>query len=277
MEERRQKLDRLDRISEGIPTCNEVQEFLYKKKEAASKSIIELQRLGCREIEVEDRKMDEPQNKILKSQSHIKSGFILQLISKLKKQGMGQYLENKEKASKDYDYEEEFRKEPVEEKRKSMGEEEKKEKNEMPVLKLNCAPLMPKDSSPLSKISKTPSPRHKQALQFAVEDLILEQKNRSVNEVYENLGQLGAGTLYIIYIYIYIYIGAFGVVYKVRHRETKEIRAMKKLPKDLYPANTDPATEYKIMKTLDHPNVLRLIEYWESNTHFFLVSEYLFY
>ena len=97
-------------------------------------------------------------------------------------------------------------------------------------------------------------------LNIDFEDVILERKAHKVNQIYEVLSKLGEG--------------AFGIVYKVKHKQTGQIRALKRIAKELYPKDVDPGTEYKILKTLDHPHILRLIEYWESDTHYFLISEY---
>ena len=116
-----------------------------------------------------------------------------------------------------------------------------------------------------TELSSTPlrarggSSGKRSSLCIEVEDLILQQKYLKVDEVYETVSRVGSGS--------------FGVVYKVRHRLTGQIRALKKILKELYPVNLDPSLEYKILKTLDHPHILRLIEYWESDNHYYLVSE----
>ena len=137
--------------------------------------------------------------------------------------------------------------------------------------KLLCSLLSP--SMPLNTFTSPPTKRCKllrsgsadpsSLLSFSSSNVIIKQRFLSVKEVYKIKSRLGVGRYIYIYIILY-YIGGFGIVYKVKHRQTNEIRAMKKIDKSLYPANVDPGVEYKILKSLDHPNIMRLIEYWES-------------
>ena len=62
-------------------------------------------------------------------------------------------------------------------------------------------------------------------------------------------------------------------MFRVRHKETGEIRAMKKISKKLFKDDIDPGLEYRVLKKIDHPDIMRLIEYWESQTHIFLITE----
>ena len=101
-------------------------------------------------------------------------------------------------------------------------------------------------------------------------------KTGSVMEHYNVLEHLGNGTIYI-YIYIYyIYndgIGAFGVVKRVEHIHTKQIRALKIIAKNKFVEEMDPKTEFEILKQLDHPNILRLFEYYEDMQNYYLIME----
>ena len=149
---------------------------------------------------------------------------------------------------------------------------------------------------PISQLSKTKE-AHQEATSISFGDCILERRFDHLNDIYEIIRKIGAGKfsifvvcsalLYTAYrsfyrmicnhIYIYILLGGFGEVYKVRNRNTQEIRALKTISKELYPKDVNPDIEYKAMKALDHPNILRLIEYWESEEQYFLISEYQIY
>jgi calcium-dependent protein kinase len=67
--------------------------------------------------------------------------------------------------------------------------------------------------------------------------------------------------------------GGFGVVYKCRHRETKQTRAVKIIPKKKIKNMETFLQEIKIMQKLDHPNVLKLFEYFIDDKEVYLVTE----
>ena len=55
--------------------------------------------------------------------------------------------------------------------------------------------------------------------------------------------------------------GSFGEVFKVKHRELGIDRALKVIKKKEN-SNHDPYEELEILKKLDHPNVLKVYEYF---------------
>ncbi len=69
--------------------------------------------------------------------------------------------------------------------------------------------------------------------------------------------------------------GAFGVVYKVKNKNNNSIRAMKIIKK--YFLNKDDDSEIKkeieILKTLNHPYIMKLYEYYVNNDSVFIISE----
>lgn len=72
--------------------------------------------------------------------------------------------------------------------------------------------------------------------------------------------------------------GAFGVVYKVRSRKFKFIRAMKKIAKAklINPNDSESfVNEIKILQKLEHPNVIKIYELFEDEESFFIVTEYI--
>ena len=73
--------------------------------------------------------------------------------------------------------------------------------------------------------------------------------------------------------------GAIGKVKKGFHRQTGENVAIKIVRKSVIQENVEVRNrverEIKIMRLLDHPNVLRLVDVLQTNTHLFIVTELL--
>jgi len=68
--------------------------------------------------------------------------------------------------------------------------------------------------------------------------------------------------------------GAFGRVLKAQHLATGQIRAVKIIPKTRIRDYISFQTELDILRTLDHPNVIRVFETFETDLECFLVTEY---
>ena len=69
--------------------------------------------------------------------------------------------------------------------------------------------------------------------------------------------------------------GAFGEVRKCTHRETKEVRAVKVLKKESMDQSEKESmlNEIKILKSLDHPNIVKIYEYFEDEKRFYIVTD----
>jgi calcium-dependent protein kinase len=70
-------------------------------------------------------------------------------------------------------------------------------------------------------------------------------------------------------------IGAYGEVRKCLHKETKALRAVKIIGKK-YLAEDEKKKllgEINILKQLDHPNILKLYEFFQDQKRYFLVTE----
>lgn len=71
--------------------------------------------------------------------------------------------------------------------------------------------------------------------------------------------------------------GAFGEVRLCTHRETKEKRAVKVLKKE----SMDQAelnsmlNEINTLRSLDHPNIVKIFEYFEDEKRFYIVTEHI--
>lgn len=68
--------------------------------------------------------------------------------------------------------------------------------------------------------------------------------------------------------------GSFGAVYEVKHKRTDDMRCSKEiLMRDIEDMEYA-QTELEAMIRLDHPNVLKLYEYFEDNVAIYLICEY---
>lgn len=68
--------------------------------------------------------------------------------------------------------------------------------------------------------------------------------------------------------------GAFGEVFKGTEKKTKEVRAIKKILKSKIKNPDRFFNEITALKTLDHPNVIKLYELFEDDDSVYLVQEY---
>lgn len=98
-------------------------------------------------------------------------------------------------------------------------------------------------------------------VQINISSLILE-RNCPPSELYDLIENLGSG--------------AYGTVCKVRHKEYKELRAMKIIKKENLIEGVKISQieqEINILKRLDHPNVLKIYEFFQDDENFYLVTE----
>ena len=71
--------------------------------------------------------------------------------------------------------------------------------------------------------------------------------------------------------------GAFGKVREGRQKATNEIRAIKTINKGKTTSNKQEQARFRnevhILASMDHPNILRVFEFYEDKRHFHLVTE----
>jgi calcium-dependent protein kinase len=93
--------------------------------------------------------------------------------------------------------------------------------------------------------------------------IMIQEKRGRITKDYQILELLGKG--------------GFGEVKKVIHRLTRDVRAMKIIKKDKCDENylATLTNEIKIMKQLDHPNIVRLYEIYSDSRNIYLITEYL--
>ena len=71
--------------------------------------------------------------------------------------------------------------------------------------------------------------------------------------------------------------GSYGVVWKVEHRQTGLTRAMKKIIKNQKSRNDSESeilNEINILKKMDHPNIVKIFEFYNSPEGYYLITEF---
>ena len=71
--------------------------------------------------------------------------------------------------------------------------------------------------------------------------------------------------------------GTFGTVYKVMHKKTGIIRAMKVIPKNNLKCgftDEDIIQEINILKKLEHPHIIKLFEFYTYEKNYYLINEF---
>ena len=91
---------------------------------------------------------------------------------------------------------------------------------------------------------------------------LIKKRFESPYEHYEVIKQLGKGS--------------FGVVYMVKNKASQIPRALKELSKALISNGVNSeeiANEINILRMLDHPNIIRIFEFFEDADNFYVVTE----
>ena len=74
--------------------------------------------------------------------------------------------------------------------------------------------------------------------------------------------------------------GSFGEVMKAKDLRINKIRAIKKIKKSILQKvdgtnnGIKKDKEYEILTKLNHPNIVKLLEYYQDDDHFYLVTEF---
>ena len=94
-------------------------------------------------------------------------------------------------------------------------------------------------------------------------NLVIEKKSNIMDNV-KILSKLGEGS--------------FGSVYKVIDKTSKLIRAMKVIKKETLMEQDDEQKflkEIEILVSIDHPNIVKIFEYYADNNNYYLIIEYV--
>jgi len=114
------------------------------------------------------------------------------------------------------------------------------------------------------KNSEIESYHHKQSIKVSSK-LFVTESNGNIYKEYEILDHIGQGS--------------YGRVYRAKHIKTGVTRAIKKINKHSYNMTLEEEQnlikEISILKQLDHPNILKIFEFYNSRQNLFIVSEYL--
>ena len=89
---------------------------------------------------------------------------------------------------------------------------------------------------------------------------IIGKNRRALTEEYEPEGQLGEG--------------GYGQVYLVRHKKMNLLRAMKVISVKSKTSEKKTDEEIELLKQLDHPNIVKLFEYFSDDDKYYLITEY---
>ena len=94
-------------------------------------------------------------------------------------------------------------------------------------------------------------------------DLIISEVKKNPFNIYEKIKTLGEG--------------GYGEVFLVKHKITGAVRAMKIIKKiDNYTENNDEEVlnEINILKKIDHPNIIKIFEFYIDDDNYYLITEY---
>ena len=97
------------------------------------------------------------------------------------------------------------------------------------------------------------------------EGILVKERNVDPLTLYDELNMLGEG--------------AYGKVVKVRHKISKVLRAMKIIHKDKMSLGSEEEealiNEINVVKSLDHPNIMKVYEFFNKDNCLYIISELL--
>ena len=94
-------------------------------------------------------------------------------------------------------------------------------------------------------------------------DLIISEVKKNPFNIYQKIKSLGEGS--------------YGEVFLVKHKTIGAVRAMKVIRKiDNYAENNDEEVinEINILKKMDHPNIIKIFEFYIDKENYYLITEY---
>ena len=118
-------------------------------------------------------------------------------------------------------------------------------------------------------IEETPSSFPQSIIDLKVNtgNFIVQREGSKVYDVYEKLQFLGEGS--------------FGSVYKVKRKNSDQreiIRALKEISKEKMCLNEENSEEIRneisVLKSLDHPNIMKIYEFYEDKENMYLITEF---
>ena len=127
----------------------------------------------------------------------------------------------------------------------------------------NCLNINNKAKDKLSSISKKNQIIDDESMIKVDNQIIVNKIEGTPLEYYSQVKKLGEGS--------------YGVVWKVEHIQTGLHRAMKKIlknPKSRKDNEDDILNEIEILKKMDHPNIVKIFEFFNSHEGYYLITEY---
>lgn len=126
--------------------------------------------------------------------------------------------------------------------------------------------------------SKTMARRERVVLATATDGVIITpsqfvRENRGVlSECYRFERQLGEGSVREEV------LGSYGTVFLATHKTTNEKRAIKLINKQSITQGREGelVSEIKVLKEMDHPNIMKIYEFSSDSRYYYLVQEYFF-
>ena len=110
-------------------------------------------------------------------------------------------------------------------------------------------------------------PRSKIDIKVNTSNFVISRENTKVYDIYEKISFLGEGS--------------FGSVYKVKRKKSAAreiIRALKEISKETMCLNEESSEEIRneisVLKSLDHPNIMKIYEFYEDNEKMYLITEF---
>ena len=126
---------------------------------------------------------------------------------------------------------------------------------------MGCLPEKRKNLTIISDIDKD----IKIKMSWYQEGMLLKERNVDPLTLYDELDMLGDG--------------AYGKVVKVRHKVNKVLRAMKIIDKNKLSLGSEEEealiNEINIVKSLDHPNIIKVYEFFNKDNCLYIISELL--
>ena len=103
------------------------------------------------------------------------------------------------------------------------------------------------------------TPKHSNSLEIGMSNYIIENQG-SFKDQYRKMEKIGKGHS--------------GSVFKVQCIANNKIYAAKIIPLYNISANRSFLTDIEILKNLNHPNIIKLYEYFQDSENFYIISEF---
>jgi len=107
-------------------------------------------------------------------------------------------------------------------------------------------------------------------------EMLMSESIGKPKELYETIENISPSKITLHLIFNFQIIVSYGLIKKVRHKITDKIRAMKIIKKELIEVEEDETIflkELALLRSLDHPNIIKLYEFYRDEKYFYLLAE----